>query len=51
MILNGFKSKIFLIKSTGSGFTDHSTLKILTPKQMIQRLSIALAQVTTHKIY
>ena len=45
MILNGFKSRIFLIKSTGSGFTDHSTLKILTPKQMIQRLSIALAQV------
>ena len=43
MVLNGFKSKIFLIKFTGSGLTDHST--ILTPKQMIQRLSIALAQV------
>ena len=36
-----------MIKSQGSGIlnTDHSKLKILTPKQMLQRLPIALAQV------
>ena len=47
MVLNGFKSKIFLTKSTGTGMlnTDHSKLKILTPKQILQRLPIALAQV------
>ena len=46
-ILNAFKSKIFLKKSTGSGIsdTDNSKLKILTPKQMLERLLIALAQV------
>ena len=47
IVLNGFKSKIFLIKSTGTGLfnTDNSKLKILTPKQMLQRLPMALAQV------
>ena len=45
MLLNGFKSGIFLIKSTGSSLTDHSKLKVLTPKQMLQRLPIVLAQV------
>ena len=47
MVLNVFESKIFLIKSTGTGILniDNSKLKILTPKQMLQRLSIALAQV------
>ena len=47
MILNAFKSKIFLAKSKGSGIlnTDNSRLKILTPKQMLQRLPISLAQV------
>ena len=47
MVLNGFKSKIFLTKSTGTGIlnTDNSKLKILAPKQMLQRLPIALAQV------
>ena len=47
MVLNGFKSKIFLTKSTGTGLfnTDNSKLKVLTPKQMLQRLPIALAQV------
>ena len=47
MALNGFKSKIFLTKSKGSGIlnTNHSKLKILTPKQMLKRLPIALAQV------
>ena len=44
MILNGFKSKIFLTKSTGTGIldTDNSKLKILTLKRMLQRLPIAL---------
>ena len=47
MVFNGFKSKIFSIKSKDSGLlnTDHSKLKILRPKQMLQRLPIALAQV------
>ena len=47
MVLNGFKSKIFLAKSTGTGLfnTDNSKLKVLTPKQMLQRLPIPLAQV------
>ena len=47
MVLNCFKSKIFLIKSTGTGIlnTDNSKLKILTPKQVLQRLPIALAQI------
>ena len=37
-VLNGFKSKIFLTKSTGTGIlnTDISKLKILTSKQMLQ---------------
>ena len=47
MVFNSFKSKIFLIKSAGTGLfnTDNSKLKILTPKQMLQRLPIALAHV------
>ena len=46
-ILDAFKSKIFLTKSKGAGILnpDHSTLKILTHKQILQRLPIALAQV------
>ena len=46
-ILDAFESKIFSIKSKGAGISNpnHSKLKILTPKQMIQRLPIALAQV------
>ena len=46
-LLDGGESKIFLIKSKGSRLlnTDHSKLKILTPKQMLQRSSIALSQV------
>ena len=39
LILNAYKSVIFPIKNT------RKRLKILTPKQMIQRLPIALAQV------
>ena len=47
MVLNGFKSKLFLTKSKGSGIlnSDHSKLKILRPNQMLQRLPIALGQV------
>ena len=46
-ILNAFESKIFLVKSKGAGILNpnHSKLKVLTPKQMLQRLPIALAQV------
>ena len=47
IVLNGFKSKIFLTKSTGTGILnmDNPKLKILTSKQMFQRLPVALAQV------
>ena len=47
ILLDGFHSIIFLIKSKDSGLlnTDHFKLEILTPKQMFQRLTIALAQV------
>ena len=43
---DAFESKIFLIKSKGAGILNpiHSKLKVLTPKQMLQRLPIALAQ-------
>ena len=46
-VLDGFESKIFSTKSRGAGIlnSNHSKLKILTPKQMLQRLPIALAQV------
>ena len=44
-VLNAFDSKIFPIKIEDTGFSDHSNLKILTPKQMLQRLPILLAQV------
>ena len=45
--LDALESKIFSIKSKGSGILnlDHARLKVLTPKQMLQRLLIALAQV------
>ena len=48
-VLDAFDCKIFLVKSEGAGFLnfDHSELKILIPKQMLQRLPIALAQVKT----
>ena len=46
-ILDVFESKIFLTKSKSVGILnpDHCKLKVLTPKQMLQRLPIALAQV------
>ena len=50
-VLNGFRSGIFLTKSQGSGLLNivHSKLKILTPKQILQRLPIALAQVNVYE--
>ena len=48
-VLDAFESKIFPIKNEGTGFSDkvskHSKLKILTPKQILQRLTIAFPQV------
>ena len=46
-ILGAFESEIFSIKSKGAGILNphHSKLKVLTPKQMLQRLPKALAQV------
>ena len=46
-ILDAFESKIFSTKSKGSGVLnpDYSKLNLLTPKQMLQRLPIALGQV------
>ena len=48
-IFDAFESKIFFTKSTGAGILnpDYPKLKILTHKQMLQRLPIALAQVKT----
>ena len=46
-VLDAFESKIFSIKSKRAGILNpnHSKLKVITPKQMLQRLPIALAQV------
>ena len=46
-ILDALESKIFSIKSRAAGILNpnYSKLKILTHKQMLQRLPIALAQV------
>ena len=48
-VLDAFESKIFPIKIEGTGFSNkvsnHSNLKILTPKKILQRLPIAFAQV------
>ena len=46
-ILHAFESKTFLTKSKGAGILnpDYSKLKMLSPRQMLQRLPIALAQV------
>ena len=39
IILDGFNSKVFLTKSTGTSIlnTDRSKFKILTPKQMLRK--------------
>ena len=42
---NVFDDKMFPIKIEGTDFSDHSNLKTLTPKQMLQRLPIAPTQV------
>ena len=46
-IIDAFESKIFLTNSEGACILnrDHSKLKVLMPKQMLQRLPIALAKV------
>ena len=47
-VLNASESKIFpIIKIESTGFSDfdHYNLKKLTPKQIIQRLPVAIAQV------
>ena len=46
-VFDAFESEIFPVKSKGTGFLnfDHSKLKILTPKQMLQKSPIALAQI------
>ena len=47
-VFDVYESKIFPIKIEGTCFSDkvsdHSNLKILTPKQMFQRLLIALSK-------
>ena len=45
--LDAFESKIFSVKSKGAGILspNQSKINILTPKQMLQRLPIALVQV------
>ena len=55
-VLDAFESKIFQIKTKGSSYLDfkHSNLKILTPKQMLQVWSIAIAiekQAIIQKVY
>ena len=47
IVLEVFESKIFPVKNKGTCFlnSDHSKLRILTPKQMLQKLQIAPAQV------
>ena len=46
-VFDAFESKIFLTKSKDAGILnpDHFKLKVLTSKQMLQRLPIALTQV------
>ena len=46
-VLNAFGSKIFPIKTKGTGYLESkpSSFKILTPNQMLKRLPIALAQI------
>ena len=46
-LLDAFDGKIFSTKSKGAGILnpDHSKLKVLKPRQMLQRSPIALGQV------
>ena len=47
--MDAFESKIFPVKSEGTGFSnnvwDYFSFKIFTPKQMLERLPITLAEV------
>ena len=47
-VINAFNSKIFPIKTKGTGYLESkaSSFKILTPTQMLKRLAIALAQIS-----
>ena len=42
---NVFDDKMFARKIEGTDFSDHSNLKTLTPKQVLQKLPIAPTQV------
>ena len=45
-VLNAFDSKIFPIKTEGTGYLESEpSIKILTPNQMLKRFPIALAQI------
>ena len=46
-VRDGFDSRIFLMESEGAGFLnfDRSRFKLLAPKQILQRLPIALSQI------
>ena len=46
-VINAFNDKIFPIKTKGTGYLESkpSCFKILTPNQMLKRLTIALAQI------
>ena len=46
-VLNAFSSKIFPIKTRGTGYLESkpSSFKILMPNQMLKRLPVALAQI------
>ena len=46
-VINAFVSKIFPIKTKGTGYleSETSSFKIVTPNQMLRRLPITLAQV------
>ena len=51
-VLIAFDSKIFPIRTKGSGYLDSKTsnLKTLTPKQMLKRLPVALTQIRAGNI-
>ena len=46
-VRDAFDSRIFLMESEGAGFLnfDRSRFKLLAPKQILQRLPIALSQI------
>ena len=50
-VFNVFDSNIFPIKIDNASVSEYFNLKILTSKQMLQRLPVALAQVKTGNIW